>query len=71
MEDIIRLQRATVDDHIRAENAHNWPAVHNTFVQDESAFYDVVPLHAHFSGFWLKSPAKEMPAMSLILSPAW
>ena len=50
MEDIIRLQRATVDEHIRAENAHNWPAVHNTFVQDESAFYDVVPLHAHFSG---------------------
>ena len=50
MEDIIRLQRATVDEHIRAENAHNWPAVHNTFVQDESAFYDVVPLHAHCSG---------------------
>jgi predicted ester cyclase len=33
-----------------AKNAHNWPAVYNTFVQDESAFYDVIPLHAHFPG---------------------
>jgi hypothetical protein len=51
MEDIIRIQRATVDEHIREENAHNWPAVYGTFVQDEeSAFYDVVPLHTHFTG---------------------
>jgi hypothetical protein len=51
MEDIIRLQRATVAEHIREENAHNWPAVYGTFVQDEgSAFYDVVPLHTHFAG---------------------
>ena len=42
MEDLIRIQRATVDEHIREENAHNWPAVYGTFVQDEgSAFYDV------------------------------
>jgi hypothetical protein len=51
MEDIIRVQRATVDEHIREENAHNWPAVYGTFIQDEgSAFYDVIPLHAHFAG---------------------
>jgi predicted ester cyclase len=51
MEELIRIQRAIVDEHIRQENAHNWPAVYSTFVQDEgSAFYDVVPLHAHFAG---------------------
>ena len=50
MDDIIKLQRATVDEHIRHENAHDWPAVHATFVQDERAFYDVIPLHAHFAG---------------------
>ena len=50
MEQIIQIQRATIDEHIREENAHNWPAVHQTFVQDETAFYDVVPLHAHFPG---------------------
>jgi hypothetical protein len=51
MDELIRIQRTTVDEHIRAENAHNWPAVYDTFVQDEnSAFYDVVPLHTHFAG---------------------
>jgi hypothetical protein len=50
MDETIRRQRATVDEHIRQENAHNWPAVYDTFVQDENAFYDVVPFHAHFAG---------------------
>ncbi len=50
MEDIIAIQRATLAEHIAQENAHNWPAVHDTFIQDETAFYDVVPLHAHFAG---------------------
>ena len=50
MEDTIRIQRALIDEHIREENAHNWPAVHNTFIQDQRAFYDVVPLHTHFPG---------------------
>ena len=50
MEEIVRVQRATIDEHIRAENAHDWPAVYNTFTQNESAFYDVMPLHAHFAG---------------------
>ena len=51
MDELIRIQRDTVDEHVRAENAHNWPAVYGTFVQDEdSAFFDVVPLHTHFAG---------------------
>ena len=56
MEEIIRLRRATVDEHIREENAHNWPAVYDTFVPDESAFYDVVPPHAHLAGQTLQAP---------------
>lgn len=51
MQDVIQAQRATVDEHIRAENSKDWPVVYGTFVQDEvSTFYDVVPLHAHFAG---------------------
>jgi predicted ester cyclase len=48
MEEIIRLQRATVDEHIGQENAHNWSAVYDTFAR-ESAI-DVVPFHAQFGG---------------------
>jgi predicted ester cyclase len=48
MEEIIRLQRATVDEHIGQENAHNWPAVYDTFAR-ESAI-DVVPFHTQFGG---------------------
>jgi predicted ester cyclase len=48
--DIIEVQRATVAEHIRQENNHNWPAVYDTFIQDDSAFYDVVPIHTHFAG---------------------
>jgi predicted ester cyclase len=50
MEQIIQLQRATIEEHVRQENAHNWPKVYETFVQDENSFYDVVPFHTHFSG---------------------
>jgi predicted ester cyclase len=49
MEEIIRLQRATVDEHIGQENAHNWPAVYETFAPHESAI-DVIPFHAQFGG---------------------
>ena len=49
MEEIIRLQRATVDEHIGQENAHNWPAVYDTFAPHESAI-DVIPFHAQFGG---------------------
>ncbi len=50
VEDIIRTQRETVAEHFQAENIHDWPAVHKTFVQDESAYYDVVPLSTKFKG---------------------
>jgi steroid delta-isomerase-like uncharacterized protein len=46
----IERQRAIVAEHIRCENAHDWPAVYDTFVQDERAFYDVIPLKASFKG---------------------
>ena len=49
MEEIIRLQRATVDEHVGQENAHNWPAVYDTFAPHESAI-DVVPFHTQFGG---------------------
>ena len=48
MEEIIRLQRATVDEHIAQENAHNWHAVYDTFAH-ESAIH-VIPFHAQFGG---------------------
>ena len=47
----IALQRKTIDEHMRAENAHEWPAVYDTFIQDERAYYDVVPLSSKFDGF--------------------
>ena len=50
MKDIIELQRATVAEHIRAENAKEWPAVYDTFIQDENAYYDVAPLATRFKG---------------------
>jgi steroid delta-isomerase-like uncharacterized protein len=46
----IERQRAIVAEHIRYENEHNWAAVHNTFVQDDRAFYDVIPLQTIFKG---------------------
>jgi predicted ester cyclase len=49
MEEIIRLQRATVDEDIGKENAHNRPAVYDTFAPHESAI-DVIPFHAQFGG---------------------
>lgn len=50
MESILDRQRATVAEHIRGENDHNWPAVFETFVQDARAHYDVVPLATTFAG---------------------
>jgi steroid delta-isomerase-like uncharacterized protein len=50
MDSRIERQRAIVAEHIRYENEHNWPAVYDTFVQDERAFYDVIPLKASFKG---------------------
>jgi steroid delta-isomerase-like uncharacterized protein len=50
MEGIVERQRKIVSEHIRGENEHNWPAVYNTFVQDQRAYYDVVPFGTRFEG---------------------
>jgi steroid delta-isomerase-like uncharacterized protein len=50
MDSRIERQRAIVAEHIRYENEHDWRAVYETFVQDDRAFYDVVPLKASFKG---------------------
>ena len=50
MESTVERQREIVAELIRGENEHNWPAVYDTFVQDDRAYYDVVPLGARFKG---------------------
>jgi hypothetical protein len=50
MENIIERQRATVTEHIRAENAKEWSAVYDTFIQSENSYFDVVPLSTRFKG---------------------
>jgi len=50
MDGTIERQRRIVAEHIRGENEHDWPAVFGTFVQDDRAHYDVVPLGARFNG---------------------
>jgi steroid delta-isomerase-like uncharacterized protein len=50
MESTVESQRRIVTEHIRGENEHNWPAVYETFVQDDRAHYDVVPLGTRFKG---------------------
>ena len=47
---VIERQRKLVVEHIRCENEHNWHAVYDTFVQDDRAYYDVVPLATRFKG---------------------
>jgi predicted ester cyclase len=51
VEDIIRMQRETVEEHIRQENSGNWQGVFDTFIPDETAFYDVIPFNTRFAGF--------------------
>jgi steroid delta-isomerase-like uncharacterized protein len=46
----VERQREVVARHIRGENEHDWPAVFDTFVQDDRAYYDVMPLNATFKG---------------------
>ena len=50
MADATDKQRAVVAEHIRLENAHDWKGVRGTFVQDDRAYYDVVPLGMRFKG---------------------
>ena len=44
MTDVIDRQRALVAEHIRFENNQDWAGVCTTFVQDDRAFYEVMPL---------------------------
>jgi len=50
MDKVIEGQREIVTRHIRGENEHDWATVYDTFVQDDRAHYDVVPLSAVFKG---------------------
>jgi steroid delta-isomerase-like uncharacterized protein len=50
MDSTVERQREVVATHIRGENEHDWPAVYDTFVQDDRAHYDVMPLSATFKG---------------------
>lgn len=50
MSDMIERQKEIVARHIHGENEHDWQAVYDTFVQDDRAHYDVVPLGAVFKG---------------------
>src|SRR5262249_5238698 len=50
MTDKVERQREIVAKHIRGENEHDWASVYDTFVQDDRAHYDVVPLGASFKG---------------------
>jgi len=47
----IAAQRRTVEEHIKGENDHDWARVYETFLKDERAYYDVVPLSTSFPGF--------------------
>jgi hypothetical protein len=48
MDNMIARQREIVAKHIRGENEHDWPAVYDTFVHDDRAHYEVVPLGTVF-----------------------
>src|SRR5215467_8261941 len=50
MNSAVESQREVVARHIRGENEHDWHAVYDTFVQDERAHYDVIPMSASFEG---------------------
>ncbi|QBJ95342.1 hypothetical protein ERC79_04765 [Rhodococcus sp. ABRD24] len=50
-EEKIALQRATIVEHMAAENAHDWESVYDTFIRDDRASYDVIPFSARYAGF--------------------
>jgi predicted ester cyclase len=50
-EELINLQRETIVQHMKGENDHNWTMVYDTFIQDSTSWYDVVPLSNKFEGF--------------------
>jgi steroid delta-isomerase-like uncharacterized protein len=48
-EALISIQRKTIAEHIKHEDAKNWPEVALTFTpQSENAYYDVVPFQVRF-----------------------
>ena len=48
-EALIEIQRNTIAEHIKHEEAKDWPEVARTFTpQSEDAYYDVVPFHMRF-----------------------
>lgn len=49
-EERVTLQRATIEEHIRQENAKEWEKVYDTFVRADRAYYDVIPMSAHYEG---------------------
>jgi steroid delta-isomerase-like uncharacterized protein len=50
MDSRVERQKKIVAEHIRCENEHDWPGVHDTFVQDDTAYYDIVALGMRFKG---------------------
>lgn len=50
MSDKIERQLEIVARHIRGQNEQDWAAIYDTFVQDDRAHYDVVPMGALFKG---------------------
>ena len=69
-ENMVERQRAIVATHIQGENQHDWPSVYDTFVQDDRAYYDVVPLGARFKGIegvrgFYQSIAHAMPDLQI------
>jgi predicted ester cyclase len=47
----IKLQRETITQHMAGENEHDWAKVYDTFIQDERAYYDVMPFATRYEGF--------------------
>ncbi|ABD11760.1 putative ester cyclase [Frankia casuarinae] len=64
-EERISWQRATIEEHIRQENAKDWKKVYDTFLRDERAFYDVVPMNARYEGIRGVQDFYEMLALAL------
>lgn len=48
--ELIKIQRATVDEHVAAENAGDWETVYSTFTGDERSYYDVTAMAKRFHG---------------------
>jgi phosphotransferase system HPr-like phosphotransfer protein len=70
---LIELQRRTIAEHVREEQAKNWPAVYGTFTPHErDAYYDVVPFHTRFRGIqgvadFYQTFAKAFPDFEIVL----